>query len=105
VFVEGRRVGCLLIVGRCGRREWGRREERWTDCETFTYNNNVGGTIVCLNCAQLIEVNYVPTIPYRKGTPKGCGDVWLCIATHCRKLGVDAWSCARRAWRWIDKKP
>lgn len=25
-FVEGRRVGCLLIVGRCGRREWGRRE-------------------------------------------------------------------------------
>jgi hypothetical protein len=50
--------------------------------------------VVCLNYAQPIDVNYTQTIPYPKGTPRGCGDVWLCIATHCgsdKHAGMDAW--------------
>lgn len=76
--------GVFVYSQQVGSREWGRRERARTDDEAYTYTNNKEATTVCLNCAQLINVNYMQTIPYRKGTPIDCGDVWLCIATHCR---------------------
>jgi hypothetical protein len=62
----------------------GRNDEQRTGC--LTYINLREAAVVCLNYAQLIDVNYAQTIPYLKRTPRSCGDV---SAVHCDALRSD----------------